>query len=290
MPIDPDSLRDLVLHDQDFDLDEAGVDSSLSGNESFREFLGAATSGVNWFDSSAGGVLGPTGGLLQVAQSGSDISVNYGGAVIPVSGSASFARWFFVRDAAGTITDLFTPADPTDPRIDAVIVEITDLATGAGAVVVVTGTPAPDPEGPDIPANAIRLADVTIPAGEDDPANWVIEDLRQPAVIGKFDGGVVEDAVIFKGYVNVGQTGGDEAELFVGALAIASQFAVRTGLNGDTILGANGSGDTPADDVIFMFGGAGLARSARPTIDPTAATAEQLCNLLIALGLVIDGS
>lgn len=111
------------------------------------------------------GVRDGTNGPLQVAvSSGLSVSVNTGFAAIQGSAAANAGAYMCTLDSAATLT--CNAADPVNPRIDTVAVVVTDNGnnTSNAVVEIVTGTPAPSPSAPVLPANSLALCNVTVPA------------------------------------------------------------------------------------------------------------------------------
>lgn len=124
---------------------------------------------------STGGVLG-SGELACTAQSTPNMSVQVapGRAWIPGTqvGAPAGMSWttqalyFALNDAAVSVT--VAAADPTNPRIDVVYVQVQDAfysgSVNSATVGIVTGTPAPTPAVPAVPSNSIVLAHISVPA------------------------------------------------------------------------------------------------------------------------------
>lgn len=96
-----------------------------------------------------------------------DVDVAAGSVLIAGSSPVTFA---------GDTVTLTTP-DPTNPRVDLVTID-----TG-GVLDSVDGTPASDPEAPDIPANEVVIAVVEVAAGASSIVAGDIHDYRVPGMI-----------------------------------------------------------------------------------------------------------
>lgn len=96
---------------------------------------------------------------------------NYSGTLFSAQGD-----YYVVNDGSVTLT--IATADPTNPRIDLVYVQVIDTAYGGGSNIaqlgVVTGTPAGTPTVPGTPANAHALGQVRVNAGAASITNAVI--------------------------------------------------------------------------------------------------------------------
>lgn len=98
---------------------------------------------------------------------GMSVRVAAGWAAIVGTTQSNMGTYMAYNDAQATLT--ITTADPTNPRIDRVVVVVNDsYYTGATNNVefqVLAGTPAGSPTAPATPANAISLATVAVAAG-----------------------------------------------------------------------------------------------------------------------------
>lgn len=114
------------------------------------------------------GTIG-TGSLAVTANSpaGMSVRVASGWAAIVGTTQANMGVYTIYNDAQDTLT--VTTADPTNPRIDRVVVTVQDsYYSGAFNDVifqVVAGTPAGSPVAPATPANSISLATIAVGAG-----------------------------------------------------------------------------------------------------------------------------
>lgn len=102
--------------------------------------------------------------LLVQASSGMNISVNAGVAFVQGTTASNSGMYTAMLDTTSTIT--VATSDPTNPRIDNVIVQITDVGSSSSTTVITlqTGTPAPSPVAPALPANSLLLATVAVAA------------------------------------------------------------------------------------------------------------------------------
>lgn len=98
---------------------------------------------------------------------GMSVRVAAGWAAIVGTTQANMGTYVAYNDAQATLT--VTTADPTNPRIDRVVVVVNDsYYTGSTNNVefqVLAGTPAGSPSAPATPANAISLATIAVAAG-----------------------------------------------------------------------------------------------------------------------------
>lgn len=150
---------------------------------------GADELGLPYRDIMGEGVVSATDFAVSERGAGANLSVDVAAGACWIKGddSATLQPTYRYREAATTNLAIAT-ADPTNPRIDIVIAEIRD-ATFAGVnkdgrLRVITGTPAGSPTPPATPNNAIKLADVSVPALDTTITNNQITDKRPRAKVG----------------------------------------------------------------------------------------------------------
>lgn len=126
---------------------------------------GASPSGTTGIAARPGVRYGVGSPLLVQASSGMNLTVNAGVAFVQGSASATAGMYTCCLDTTGTIT--VATSDPTNPRIDNVIAQVTDNGdnTSTSVVTLQTGTPAASPSAPALPANALLLAQIAVGAG-----------------------------------------------------------------------------------------------------------------------------
>jgi hypothetical protein len=102
------------------------------------------------------------------------VTVGVGRAWVPGTNVANFsgttysaqALYFALND--GPVTKTITAADPTNPRIDIVVLQVNDSqysgATNDAEINVIPGAPAASPTAPTAPANSLVLAQVAVAA------------------------------------------------------------------------------------------------------------------------------
>lgn len=163
----------------------------------FRRALGGliGAEGVAAFNT-AGITTWPFGlsGDLAVSQRGAganmSVDVARGGGYVLGDDATDQGYYFGYNDATTNL--VISAADPSNPRIDLVIMRIKDAAEGgaAGDVVtleVVTGTPAGSPSAPTLPASSLQLAQVAVGAGVTSITNANITDSRSMAQTSMFE-------------------------------------------------------------------------------------------------------
>ena len=114
------------------------------------------------------GIIGSSSlAVTQNSPAGMSVRVAAGWAAIIGTTQANMGAYVAYNDAQTTLT--VTTADPTNPRIDRVVVTVRDAYyTGAFNDVifqVLAGTPAGSPTAPAVPANSISLATIAVGAG-----------------------------------------------------------------------------------------------------------------------------
>jgi hypothetical protein len=139
---------------------------------------GASPSGATGIAARPGVRYG-TGNPMQVgASSGMSVTVNAGVAFVQGSTSATAGMYTGCLDTTTTLTA--TTSDPTNPRIDNVIVQFVDVGTSSstGTVNIQAGTPAASPVAPTLPANSLLLAQIAVGAGVSTITSGNITDKR----------------------------------------------------------------------------------------------------------------
>jgi hypothetical protein len=127
------------------------------------------------------GIIGSSS--LAVTQAGTPamaVQVAAGWGAVVGDYTTNMGVYQFYNDAATQLT--VTTSNPSNPRIDRVVVTILDAYyTGASNTVtfqVIAGTPAGSPVAPSIPQNSISLATIAVAAGATSITNANITDTR----------------------------------------------------------------------------------------------------------------
>lgn len=128
-----------------------------------------------------GGIVSP--GDLAVAENGTpNMSVNVAAGRVLVPGTEATFQGIYRCESRATENRAISAADATNPRKDLVVARVKDAAysgaTNSWDLEVVTGTPAPSPSEPAIPANSWVLAMVDVPANDTAITNSQITDRR----------------------------------------------------------------------------------------------------------------
>src|SRR5690349_21116135 len=106
-----------------------------------------------------GGIVRHGDNSLAVSVNGSDqVTVQPGAAVIPAATGLGVYR---AALSAATSAVGLSSRNATNPRIDLVVMQI---VSGQAVVQTVDGTPGASPSAPALPANAVELARLTVPA------------------------------------------------------------------------------------------------------------------------------
>lgn len=132
---------------------------------------------------STSGIIG-TSSLAVSAQGTPNMSVSVAaGHAAVVSSTSNAGVYVAYNDAATTLT--ITTADPSNPRVDRVVMTINDAyysgLTNNVVFTVIAGTPAVSPVAPATPSNSISLATVAVAAGATSIGSGVITDTRTSA-------------------------------------------------------------------------------------------------------------
>lgn len=124
------------------------------------------------------GVIPSVGSLQVVQNSGMNVLVQAGFAIIPNSTAATQGAYKAGSMVSNTIT--VATSDPTNPRIDLIVLTVTDLGTSSSSAYLqtVTGTPAVSPVAPSAPANSLILAQIAVGAGVSSITSGNITDKR----------------------------------------------------------------------------------------------------------------
>ena len=127
------------------------------------------------------GIVAP--GDLAVTQTATaSMSVAIAGGRTFLPGTEFAYQGLYFAENRGTDTRALAPADSTNDRFDLVVALVLDEAYSGTAskwdLQVVPGTASPTPVEPDVPANALVLAKVTVHAGADKITDADIEDRR----------------------------------------------------------------------------------------------------------------
>lgn len=164
--------------------------TSKNGRDIIGLFLsqaaGQPTSHVAWRDGVLPSVFNSgTHGSYRVRENsptGMTVLVNPGGAVKTRSGQGPY-----VCPNSATRTVALDPAHATNPRIDSIILDVTDTGIGDGSTQVVlrtvTGTASGTPSAPPIPSTAMELARVAVAANATTIVNANITDRRTSSAL-----------------------------------------------------------------------------------------------------------
>jgi hypothetical protein len=137
------------------------------------------------------GVVDKAGNSFQVTEdTGANMQVKCGsgsaGDLVVVEGDNSVAQGTYIaehQDATATL--VIAASDPSNPRIDRIVVRVDDAEEGGvddvTDIEVVQGTPAGSPSAPAVPSSAISVAQVAVGAGVTAITNANITDERVEA-------------------------------------------------------------------------------------------------------------
>ena len=118
--------------------------------------------------------------VTQAASPGMSVLVGSGYANIVGTTQANMGSYIAYNDASATLT--VTTSNPSNPRIDIVVIQINDAyytgSLNSVSFSVIAGTPAVSPVAPTQPANTILLATIAVAAGATQILNANITDNR----------------------------------------------------------------------------------------------------------------
>ena len=124
--------------------------------------------------------------VTQAASPGMSVLVASGYANIVGTTQANMGSYIAYNDASATLT--VTTSNPSNPRIDIVVIQINDAyytgSLNSVSFSVIAGTPAVSPVAPTQPANTILLATIAVAAGATQILNANITDNRVVATNG----------------------------------------------------------------------------------------------------------
>ncbi|HEY9475335.1 MAG TPA: hypothetical protein VIS06_15995 [Mycobacteriales bacterium] len=118
-----------------------------------------------------------------VAQNGTpNMSINVAAGQVVVAGTESTSQGYYVVYNDAAVNLAVAASDPTNARVDLVVAKVQDSqysgAVDAASIAVVTGTPAPTPVEPPLPANRFVLARIDVAAGVSSITSANITDRR----------------------------------------------------------------------------------------------------------------
>lgn len=136
------------------------------------------------------GILGAGSFAVTQRAAGANMQLDIAAGVAVLTGddAAGQGRYLIRDDAADTEAVTISTANPTNPRIDRVGIQLRDPAEGGSAgrdaiFSVVAGTAAASPSAPAAPNSFLTLALVTVPAGATSIVNANITDSRARATL-----------------------------------------------------------------------------------------------------------
>jgi hypothetical protein len=180
--------------------------------------------------------------VTQNSPAGMSVIVASGWCAIVGTTQANMGTYVVYNDANNVLT--VTTANPTNPRIDRVVVTVQDAYySGAFNDVifqVIAGTPAGSPVAPAIPANSISLATIAVGAGVTSILNANITDTRV-AVTTNLELGDITNVTAGTGLSGGGSSG--SVTLSIDSTIVALKNIVvnaQTGTSYTTVLADNG--------------------------------------------------
>jgi hypothetical protein len=182
------------------------------------------------------GIIGATS-MAITAQGTPNMTVNAAAGWVAIAGSTSNSGVYTAYNDATTVLTIST-ADATLPRIDRVVVTVSDSAysgsTNTVAFVVVAGTPNASPVAPSTPSNSISLATISVAAGATSISSGNITDTRVATTSNAFvlsTGGTLTGALSGTSLTLSGALTGTSANLS-GALSSTSTISTTSTITG----------------------------------------------------------
>ena len=184
--------------------------------------------------------------VTQNSPTGMSVLVAQGWCVIVGNYQTNMGVYTVYNDASNTLT--IATADPTNPRIDRVVVTVQDsYYTGSADDVifqVLTGTPAASPVAPATPTNSISLATISVGAGVGNITNANITDTRVLTTTNLPVGDITSVTA------GAGLTGGGSS----GALTLAIDATANVTAADFTQTGTNSLGSLPDKINLILMG------------------------------------
>jgi hypothetical protein len=166
--------------------------------------------------------------LAITAQGSPNMTVNAASGWCAILGSTSNSGAYVAYNDATTVLTI-TTADPSLPRIDRIVVTVSDSAysgaTNTVAFQVLAGTPNASPSAPATPSNSISLATIAVAAAASSISAGNITDTRTPITSTAFlpiTGGTVTGTTTFSGATTV-----SGSAVFNGTLAVNGVTTVQ---------------------------------------------------------------
>ena len=170
---------------------QAGSHPAEETRLALGSMLGTATGsfagGVGSVDR-AHGVVNASDFAVTQRAAGANMSVDVAAGSAWVRGTQSADQGAYNAYNDATVNLSVAASDATNPRIDLVVIRVQDAfysgATNSASVTIVTGTAAASPTDPTLPANALVLARVRVPAASTSVVTANITDVRTRAASG----------------------------------------------------------------------------------------------------------
>lgn len=144
--------------------------------------------GLPYRDIMSEGVVGANDLLVAQRASGANLSVDVAAGAAWVLGDTDTNAQPCYRVRNDAVVNKGITPDPSNPRKVIIVAQVTDAtfsgATRVWAVTAIHGTPAASPVEPALPASALKLAVITVPAAAASIVNANIADARVRATVG----------------------------------------------------------------------------------------------------------
>jgi len=235
-------------------------------------------------------------GSMRVSQSATpamSVSIAGGHALINGTETANQGLYVAFNDAATTVA--IATADPSQPRIDRVVVKVQDSfysgATNSVSFAVVTGTPAGSPVAPAAPANSLTLALIAVAAGATSIVNANITDSRVTAQFSEHEftaGATAANTLVVNGIA--GQTGkafkvNDSTGTQKFAVAVDGTLTFQDGTT-QTTAAAGGVTTVNGGTGITVTGTTSVSVAIDTTVTADLTTAQTLANKTLTSPLI----
>lgn len=220
-----------------------------------------------------------TGDLLVTAGAGNTVNIAKGSAWVLGDTNTDLQPCYRVYNDA--VVNKGVAPDPTNPRYYRVVAQINDAtfsgATRNWAITMIAGTPAGAPAVPALPASALDLATILVPAAAGSSAAYTITDNRVRSRVGA--GQALGSAVIYrKTTVKQIINSAAETDLLNGEITIPGNSLGINGIIRATLLGdwMNNSGGVVSLPIIKLkLGATTLIVAATPGASWTAGATRQ---------------
>lgn len=229
-------------------------------------------------------------GDFQVTQSSpTAMTVRVAAGIATVTGDDQTTQGKYLVRNDGLITGVAIGAAPgSGQRNDLVVLKVRDQNAGVGTnndavIQVIAGTPSSTPVDPAIPATALVLARVRVPAGTSSITTSLIDDLRVRAV-SNYD--FIADGTITSAKIADGTL--VNADISASAAIALSKLAVGALPSGITVNASNFANNTIPSEAVFTI--PGIVTTGAKNIRYYCETPRSVANVVVSVGTAPTGS